>query len=263
MTATRPHRSPVVVQAHVIGALMMRELHTRFGRHNIGYLWIFFEPIMLAIAVAALHSGHVLPTGDGIRPIPFAIAGYALFILFRSIVSRAETLLESNRPLLYHRHVTLFDMVAARALLELASTAGVLIILITAAVLFDYADPPADVIRVILALILMTWFAFGLSMIICAMSHESPFLSRLVHPLLYIFMPLSGAFYAVDWLPQSWRDGAQWIPTVGIFEELRAGLFTGYDDRYATLGYATFWCVALTLLGLLAMRWVRRRVDIG
>jgi capsular polysaccharide transport system permease protein len=29
------------VQRRVIGALIMRELHTRFGRDNIGYAWIF------------------------------------------------------------------------------------------------------------------------------------------------------------------------------------------------------------------------------
>jgi capsular polysaccharide transport system permease protein len=263
MIPTRVSRSAPVVQAHVIGALMIRELHTRFGRHNIGYLWIFFEPMLLAVAVALLHSGHVLPTGDGIRPIPFAIGGYVLFILFRSTVSRAETLLEANRPLLYHRQVTLFDMVAARALLELASTSVVLLLLIGAAILMDYADPPADIFRVILSLMLMMGFAFGLSMIICALSHESPLVSRLVHPLLYLAMPISGAFYAVDWLPQTWRAGARWIPTVPIFEELRAGLFAGYDDRFAHIGYAASWCLALTLLGLLAMQWVRRRIDLA
>jgi len=28
------------IQARVIGALMIRELNTRFGRDNIGFLWI-------------------------------------------------------------------------------------------------------------------------------------------------------------------------------------------------------------------------------
>ena len=46
------------VQMNVIGALIMRELHTRFGRDNIGYLWVFAEPMLLAIAVAAMHAGN-------------------------------------------------------------------------------------------------------------------------------------------------------------------------------------------------------------
>ena len=30
----------LTLQLDVIGALVMRELHTRFGRNNIGYLWL-------------------------------------------------------------------------------------------------------------------------------------------------------------------------------------------------------------------------------
>src|SRR5690348_7962926 len=100
-SSTRPSAflEAVNIQAGVIGALILRELHTRFGRENIGYLWLFAEPMLLAVAVALLHNGHQLPIAGGIRPIPFAIAGYSLFIMFRSVVSRAETVLEANRPL--------------------------------------------------------------------------------------------------------------------------------------------------------------------
>ncbi len=44
-------------QGRVVGALIMRELHTRYGRENIGYLWMILEPMMFAAAVAVLHSG--------------------------------------------------------------------------------------------------------------------------------------------------------------------------------------------------------------
>lgn len=32
------------VQARVIRALVARELLTRYGRNNIGFLWVFVEP---------------------------------------------------------------------------------------------------------------------------------------------------------------------------------------------------------------------------
>jgi capsular polysaccharide transport system permease protein len=249
-------------QANVIGALIMRELHTRFGRENIGYLWIFAEPMLLAAAVALLHAGQHLPLSGNIRPVPFAISGYALFILFRSTVSRAETLLEANRPLLHHRQVTLFDMLAARALLEVASIAAVLVALIGGAVMLGLADLPADFVIVLAALLLIGWFSFALSMLVCALSHESPLAGRLIHPLLYLMMPLSGAFFAMIWLPTEWREIAQWIPLVPMFELLKVGMFEGYTDRYADIGYAAAWCVALTLAGLMAIQLVRARVQV-
>ncbi|MFN5779339.1 MAG: capsule polysaccharide export ABC transporter permease, partial [Novosphingobium sp.] len=34
------------VQRRVIGALLLREMLTRYGRNNIGFLWLFVEPML-------------------------------------------------------------------------------------------------------------------------------------------------------------------------------------------------------------------------
>lgn len=251
------------IQADVIGALIMRELHTRFGRENIGYLWIFAEPLLLALAVGLLHSQHEVPLGGGIRTIPFAIAGYTLFIMFRSMVSRAETLLEANRPLLNHRRVTILDMLVARAALEVASTTVVLFILLSGVAILGFGEWPHDPLLLGLALFLMGWFSFACSLIVAFLSHESPAAGRLVHPLLYLSMPLSGAFYSMLWLGGGLQDLAAWIPTVPIFELMRAGMFAGYPDTWAGVGYPLACCALLTILGLAAVRLLRGRVQVA
>jgi capsular polysaccharide transport system permease protein len=254
--------SALKTQGNVIGALIMRELHTRFGRENIGYLWIFAEPMLLAAAVALLHAGQHLPLSGNIRPVPFAISGYALFILFRSTVSRSETLLEANRPLLHHRQVTVIDMLVARALLEIASIAVVLVVLLGSCVVLGFADPPADFLAAFGALLLVGWFSFAMSMLVCAVSHESPLIGRLIHPLLYLMMPLSGAFFAMIWLPVEWQAVAQWVPLVPMFELLKVGMFEGYPSDYVDVLYMVSWCVALSIAGLIAVRLVRRRIQV-
>ena len=45
-----------LAKMNVIGALIMRELHTRYGRENIGYLWMVLEPMTLAVAVSSLRA---------------------------------------------------------------------------------------------------------------------------------------------------------------------------------------------------------------
>ena len=256
-------RAALRVQGNVIGALILRELHTRFGRANIGYLWLFAEPMLLAIAVALLHSNHDLPIAGGIRPIPFAIAGYGLFIMFRSVVSRAETVIEANRPLLHHRPVTIPDMLIARMALEAVSTIVVLIVLLGGAWALGFADPPARPEAFAGAVALMCWFAFGLSMIVTAASHQSPVVGRLVHPLLYLSMPLSGAFFALSWFPQGVRDLLVWVPTVHIFELLKVGQFEAFESRWIDLPYVIGWCGALTLLGLLGLKHLRARIELS
>jgi capsular polysaccharide transport system permease protein len=251
------------VQANVIGALILRELHTRFGRENIGYLWVFAEPMLLAIAVAMLHSGEHLRYLGGLRPVPFALVGYGLFIAFRSILTRAETLLEANRPLLFHRQVTLFDMLAARALLEAASTLAVLSSLLGLATVLGYADLPARPGVLLGAVALMLWFSFALSMLVAALAERSALFGRLLHPILYLSLPLSGAFYVLAWLPGGVRALLASVPLVQIFEMARLGTFAAYDGRYVDLPWIIGWCLGLTLAGMLALKAIRRHIELA
>lgn len=70
-------------QRHVIGALMLRELHTRYGRENIGYLWMIAEPLLLAGTIAAIHAGEKTHYSSDILSVPFAVLGYCIFITRR------------------------------------------------------------------------------------------------------------------------------------------------------------------------------------
>ncbi len=256
-------REALRVQGNVIGALILRELHTRFGRANIGYLWLFAEPMLLAIAVALLHSNHDLPIAGGIRPIPFAIAGYGLFIMFRSVVSRAESVIEANRPLLHHRPVTIADMLIARMALEAVSTIVMLVVLLGGAWALGLADPPARPEAFAGAVALMCWFSFGLSLIVTTASHQSPMIGRLIHPLLYLSLPVSGAFFALSWFPQGVRDLLVWVPTVHIFELLKVGQFEPFESRWIDLSYVIGWCGGLTLIGLFGLNHLRARIELS
>src|SRR3954463_15714937 len=191
------------VQLRVLGALILRELHTRYGRENVGYLWMFLEPMMLATVIGLMHyeTGHSIGGAD-IKPLPFAVIGYTTFILFRGIVNRAEGAIEANAPLLYHRSVTVFDIVLARALLEFAAIFSTFVIIMTLIIFIGLADMPARPLYFILGWALMWLFCFGQSALITAITYERRTIGRLVHPYTYFMTGLSGAFYIVAWLPK-------------------------------------------------------------
>jgi capsular polysaccharide transport system permease protein len=254
-------RRGLAVQANVIGALLMRELHTRYGRENIGYLWMVLEPMTLAVAVSSLHAGNKnhLMTGD-IGPVPFAIVGYCVFIIFRGIFTRAEGALEANTPLLYHRMVTLFDILLSRALLEWAGVGMTLAIMLGFSAAFGLCSPPARPLDLMLGVFLMVWFSFALSMIASAGTHDNRLAARLVHPVTYILMPISGAFYQLAWLPQPYRTWLSWFPMTQIFELVRYGQFHSAKDTYVNILYIVFMCMLLTYCGLIAIKIVRRHV---
>lgn len=249
------------VQFHVIGALLLRELHTRYGRENIGYLWMLLEPGLLATAVSALHTGQ--RRGLVFAPVGFALCGYCTFIIFRSIVGRAETTLEANKSLLFHRFVTVFDMLAARAALESVSTVATLIILWAAACALGLAGAPARPLILLSGIVLLTWLSFALSMAVCAATYHSKAVAKFIHPLLYIVMPISGCFFLLEWIPQPFRSWLAWVPLVQIFEMIHEGQLEAVQSLYWDPVYIVGWCLALTLIGLLSLRIVRRHVHLS
>ena len=252
------------VQGSVIGALMMRELHTRYGRRGLGYVWLILEPMLLAALVVSLkivrRERHY---EAGIDVVPFIILGYTMFVLFRGIFNRAEGALESNMTLLYHRMVTVFDLLVSRALLEAAGAVCAMMVLMGLTILLDMARLPARPFELICGILLLLWFSFSLSMLVCAWTYDNPTLQKFVHPISYILLPLSGAFYMVEWFPMRFHGLVGWWPMAGIFELIRYGWFEPAVFTYTHVKYVVTCCMVLTLLGLLSIRLVRRKVELA
>lgn len=253
----------IAIQARVIGALIMRELHTRYGRENIGYLWLILEPMLLASVIGALHmSGHT-PYGSDIKPLPFTVVGYTVFIMFRGIVNRSEGGLEANAPLLYHRMVTITDIVLARALLEAAGTFLAYTVMIALLTGIGWAAPPVRPLALIAAVFCMFWISLAHSLVITGISHENRTVGRLVHPYSYFMVPLSGAFYQIEWIPQPYRDWLLWFPLPHIFELARYGQFRSANLKYFDGLYLVGVCLVATWLGLITVKLLRKRVHLS
>src|SRR6478609_4429883 len=89
------------IQSRVLGALMIRELHTRFGRENIGFLWLMVEPLIFAILVGLMWTA-MRADEHGISVVAFVVTGYLPLTLFRHAVGRSIKAFTVNGSLLYH-----------------------------------------------------------------------------------------------------------------------------------------------------------------
>lgn len=253
------------VQFRVIGALILRELHTRYGRENIGYLWIIIEPMIFAVGIGILHSGSGLSEFgiSDIKPVPFAIVGYSTFIIFRNIIGRASGTIEANAPLLYHRMVSLFDMLLSRTLLETAGIMVSVFILLFLSFCIGQGNLPVRPSYIILGQFYLMWFSFAISMIVCAATYENPTLERLMHPLTYFAMPLANIFVMMEWIPNPYRKWLEWSPLAQCTEIVRYGQFESASNKYFNFNYLSIVCIIFTLIGLLSLRVVRRHVSLN
>jgi capsular polysaccharide transport system permease protein len=253
-------RFGLVVQGRVIGAIVMRELHTRFGRDNIGYLWMFVEPMLLAVAISGVHLAIHARLPYGMEVVPFYLAGYTPFLMFRQIVNRAPATIESNRTLLFHRQITLFDLLLARGLLDLIATSLALFMLLGVTTLVGLGELPDRPLLVFEGLLLMFWLSLGFAMPLAALAEVSSTVDKLTHPATYIMMPLSGIFFLAEQVPPYYRRILEWGPVIHITQLIRMGQYGNFDSKYADVTYVVIWCVGLMFLGMLSLRWVRGRM---
>ena len=69
-------RQSFAVQWRVVGALLIREIYTRFGREGLGFAWIVLEPLIFAIPVLLVWSAVRDPTSTACALMPFLWSGY-------------------------------------------------------------------------------------------------------------------------------------------------------------------------------------------
>ena len=245
MGHTTGFRRALGVQFRVIGALLMREIITRYGRDNIGFLWLFVEPMMFTMGVTTLFSFR---HGSSPVPIiPFALTGYSTILLWRNGSNRCAKAIQPNMALLYHRQVTILDLFAARLLLEVAGATVSLVTLLSIVIFLGLTESPSDPLTMAVGWLLMAWFAAALGLIVGAMTERSMAFERIWHTVTYLMFPLSGTFFMVDWLPPSIQGWALWVPMINGTEMIRDGYFghlvpTHYSASYlATVDLVMLW----------------------
>src|SRR5947207_13600332 len=64
------------VQRQVVGGIIMRELMGKWGRRNLGFAWLFCEPLVFAFPVIAVWSAVRAPYEHGLPMVAFIWTGY-------------------------------------------------------------------------------------------------------------------------------------------------------------------------------------------
>lgn len=248
------------IQRRVIGALLMREILTRYGRNNIGFLWMFVEPMMFTLGVTALWAMYGAQHGSSLPIVAFAITGYSSVLLWRNMTARCIGSVGPNLSLMYHRHVKVDDIFAARLLLE---ATGATMSFITLSIIFiaiGWINPPEDTTKVVAAWLLLAWFGASLAVLLGAWSEQSELVDKVWHPVSYIMFPLSGAAFLVDALPKPVQDLVLLLPMVHGVELLRDGYFGSAVKTHYDIGYMCLCCSVFSLLGLAKLRSICHQV---
>lgn len=253
----------IATQIAVFKALLLREMNSRFGRDNIGILWMIGEPMLLASAITTVHfiKGGSNDHGS-IQPGMFTLVGYTCFIIFRGLFNRAGGIVDSNVNLLYHRQISLFDLITVRTVIEVAGCFGAYFVLTCVFYMIGIGDFPYRPLYLFAGYGLMAWLSTAAAMVVAHVTFNRPTLERMTHMFSYFMMPFSGAFFMVEWLPTDYQRIIVWNPLTVIFEITRYGQFETASNEFIDFGYVLTVNGCLTYIGLLLLRRLRRKIHL-
>ena len=248
------------IQRRVVGALLMREILDRWGRHNIGFLWMFAEPMVFTLGVTALWTLAGIAHSTSISPAGFAITGYSSILLWRNMPGRLVKAVQSNHTLMHHRNIKVMDIFSARLILEGMGATMSFTILSLIFSFFGLLTLPEDPLKVVLGWVLLAWLGGSLAISIGALCERSEVVHIIWHPAAYLLIPLSGAAFTVSALPKSFQKAVLYIPMVHGVEMIREGFFGSSFQAHYSIPYMIGWCLILTFIGLGQMTIISRKI---
>jgi len=250
------------IQVRVIHALMIRELNTRYGRENIGFLWIMVEPLLFAGLVALIWRYMKGPEEHGVGIVPFVVSGYIPITLFRHAVSRCVLLFQVNGSLMYHRQIKVLDFIFVRFLIEMLGAMMAFVFLGTVLAFFDQFPIPAHIGIVIAGFMLYALFTLSLCFIIAPLSEMSEVLEKIIPVTTYIMIPFSGLFSMASWLTPGLRKYFLWSPFANAMEIMRLGLWGEKVTVYYNVWNPIVCSMVCMVIGLALCRHVRKTLAV-
>ena len=238
------------VQQTVIWALLLRELHTRYGRENIGYLWMIGEPAMFCVGVSIMWTAIRPAHEHGIPVTAFVITGYVPLTMWRHCVARSMKAFEANGALLFHGQVTPLDIILARNILEIYGSLIAGILVAFAAILLGFMDAPQDYGLLYLGMFYQAMYCLACSLLMAPLSEMSDIFEKMIGAVMYLAIPFSGAFTMVDWVPAGFQSVLLYFPGVHALEILRKGQFGPGVHAIYDIVYVSWVIVVMIVIGL-------------
>jgi ABC-type polysaccharide/polyol phosphate export permease len=242
------------VQRRVVGALLLREVLTRYGRKNVGFLWLFLEPMLFTLAITALWTATRSVHGSDIPIVAFALTGYSSVLLWRNMPGRCINALRPNATLLFHRQVKILDVYLARVVLEAVAATMSFVALGLIFWSIDWLAPPEDAMQVLWGWLLLAWFGASFGILLGGLSESVDMVEKFWPPFSYLMFPLSGAAFIVDALPTNVKEIVLYIPVLHAVEYIRDGYFGSHFRAHFDLSYLILCNTALTLFAVSQVR---------
>ena len=271
-TAPRPQRRPrpptgpitaLREMGRVIDALILRDMRTRFGHTNLGYVWALVEPIMHLLTLGSVFAwlNHAKPPlGNSLYL--FYVTGLIPYLMFSHVSLNLIHTLSSNTEVLQMPVVKRMDVILAKALLALATEIVVAILVFSGFALLGYQGFPADLLTSVQAALALWLFALGMGLINMVVAHFLHAWEQVVTSAIQLMYFASGIYYSASMMPAWVRDILIWNPVLQGIEWFRSGFYANYHPHWLDPSYLLVCASVALVLGFALERAVRPRLAV-
>ncbi|MDI4663231.1 ABC transporter permease [Xanthobacter autotrophicus] len=253
-------RTASAMHARVVGAVIMRDLQTRFGAGYFGFLLGLVMPLgHLAIAIGVnFLIGRKPPLGTDIAI--FLMTGVLPFVIWLYAHRQIMMALLQNKPLLYFPGVDAFDIFCGRICIEIVNATLIVSVVIITINYTRNGIEISNLSQFMYGLIFSIFFGIGTGVIFGALANFNIIalmFGNILGPLMWV---ISGIFFLPDEMPDIIRDYIFFNPLTHIIDYLRVAYYSEYSSSFLSIPYLLSTLAALIVLGITIVCVVRRHV---
>lgn len=225
-------RTAMKMHSRAVGAVVMRDIQTRFGASYAGFLLGLIMPLghlgvtLVAMAIIAAYP----PVGPNIPT--FLMTGILPFIIWSYCHRQVMVSLLQNRPLLYFPGVDPFDLIFARLLVEIPTATLVILIVVTALAVTGYGSLPGSFSGFVMSLTEAWVLGIGTGLVFGGIAALWPPVLTAGNLFIPLFWATSGVVYLPDRLPDQVRNIIWHFPLCQIVDGFRESYFFEYRSSF-------------------------------
>jgi capsular polysaccharide transport system permease protein len=248
------------ITSQVIGAIILRDIRTRFGGSYQAYIIAVLWPYAhLAITVAVYTAlGRIAPLGTDTVTY-FAIV-MSPFILYAYAMRGVSSAITRNRPLLFFPRVKVFDLIVSRVIVESITACVVCSIVLLTLILFGFEFSPYDYATMLAGFAGGLYFGVAVGIgwgLICGVWPSAAYGTQL---WVVIFWVSGGIFFLPETLPENVQYWLSYIPFVHAVELARVGYYPYFHSTILDSSYLFWYSTALIGISLMGASIFRKYV---
>ncbi|MEP5731307.1 MAG: ABC transporter permease [Sulfitobacter sp.] len=256
MSAPLPTSKPLRPQIRpyatlrAIGALILREITTTYGRSPGGYIWAILEPAAgIALLTLVFSIGFRTPP-LGTSFALFYAAGILPLMMYTDLSSKLAQTIQFSRALLTYPRVTFVDALIARFVLNFLTQMMVHFIVIGFILLMLQPTTTLDHSKIGQAYVLTAALGIGIGTLNSFLTLAYPIWNTAWAILNRPLFLISCVFFIFESVPQPYSDYLWYNPIVHIVGLMRDGFYPFYQPTYVSIAYPLGIAAITTVVGL-------------